>query len=155
MQETPWQRSAAAYPAEIRDLSSKYGQLSAGNNIQKRMLVFVKKCLTKWEACANICKLSARAARKKPNRIEIWQNLGKVLDKWKTIWYHIKVARRKARNGHIKKFEKNRKKFLTNEKKCDKLKKLRDEKRKLGARHTTEKLRKNLKKVLDKVRKLW
>lgn len=47
--------------------------------------------------------------------------------------------------------KRNEKKFLTNEIGCGKLKKLRDEERKLGARPSQlEKLRKETKKVLDK-----
>ena len=47
-----------------------------------------KKFLTNEISCANICKLSTRAAANwKEQQKEIWKNLKKVLDKCKMLWY--------------------------------------------------------------------
>ena len=55
---------------------------------RKRLLFFLKilpkngkKCLTKGEGRANICKLSARAGRRSSENEECVKNLKKVLDK--------------------------------------------------------------------------
>ena len=57
----------------------------------------------------------------------------------------IYASRRKSGGRKQKKVWKERKKYLTNEKVCDKLNKLRDESRKPGAQRTAQK---NLKKLV-------
>ena len=56
---------------------------------------------------------------------ENFRKTRKMLDKLKILWYHVRVAQRKAGNEQnqitTQKFEKTWKKFLTNRIECDKL----------------------------------
>ena len=88
----------------------------------------------------------------------------KMLDKLKILWYHVRVAQRKAGNEQnqitSQKFEKTWKKFLTNRIECDKLNKFctMNDSKESGVQNSQnhlEKVWKRTKKVLDKWNEMW
>ena len=59
-----------------------YGRLRASKEalfLLKNLEDFVNKPLTKGSSCGNICKLSARGAKRVSKSEEIWKNLKKLL----------------------------------------------------------------------------
>ena len=104
------------------------------------MPFFVKKSLTNGERDGIIPELSARAAKicwKQGKFERIWK---KFLTNW-TCWGIIKQLRDEklwlgTQRHSSKNFEKNRKKFLTSSKRCDKLKKF-IASQKLGSANTS------------------
>ena len=66
MPPMPWQTSAAVFLPGIRGDVREWRTNGHGNNTQKIMLFFVKKCLTNRRQSGNISKLSTRAAKNMP-----------------------------------------------------------------------------------------
>ena len=95
------------------------------NTTQKRMRIFVKKCLTNGEEDGIISKLSARAAKKCQNQAKFERIWKKFLTKeaWWGILKKLRDEKRKlgARHHNLENFEKKRKKFLTSSTRCDRI----------------------------------